>query len=201
MTRKRRRTHRRTIIISAVLLTGLSVVLGFWFLGENLNPDFQKFRDHYVETMDELNSSEVRLNMMSQLDRKYNFTDLFTWEHNRLTFGSDPEGWLEDPMEILKSGRGVCAQFSIVYVSACLALDIQSRLVIAANTTNWQPIHFWAEVNINGTWIHIDPSDQVWNSPSRYQKWDWGAGIGRDVKICAFEPGKWEDVTQRYETV
>ena len=200
MISKHRRTHRRKIIIFAVLLVGLSLFLGLWFLRENLNLDFQRFRDHYVEVMDNLNSREVKFNMSSQLDRRYNFTDLFTWEYSKLTFGSDPEGWFEDPIEILKNGQGVCAQFSIVYVSACLALDMPSRLVVAANTTNWRPIHFWAEVNFNGSWVHVDPSDRVWNIPSRYLKWDWGEGIGRDVEICAFEPGRFEDVTRHYES-
>lgn len=202
MTRKRRRTHRKGLIISAVLLlVGLSLVLGFWLLGQNLNPDFQRFRDHYLGIMENLDSSETKLNMTSQLDRKYNFTDLFTWEHSKLNFTSDLQGnWLEEPMAILNSGRGICVQFSIVYVSACLALDIQSRLVVAVNATTWTTIHVWAEVNLHNSWVHVDPSDQVWNQASRYQRWDWGEGIGRDVKIYAFQPGKCEDVTQHYGT-
>jgi len=202
MTRKFRRRHRKGIIIvsAVLLLIGLSMIVGFWFLGQNLNPDFQQFRDHYLGIMENLDSSEVQLDMASQLDQKYNFTDLFTWEHSRLTFASDPKGWFEDPMDILQSGRGVCVQFSIVYVLACLALDIQSRLVVAANATTWETIHVWAEVNFNGSWVHVDPSDQVWNQASKYQKWDWGEGIGRDVRIYAFEPGKYEDVTRRYGT-
>jgi hypothetical protein len=201
MTRKLKRTHRKAVIISAVLLlVGLSSILGFWFLGQNLNPDFQQFRDHYQGIMESLDSSEVRLNMTSQLDRKYNFTTLFTWEHSRLTFTPDLDAWLEDPRDILHSGRGICVQFSIVYVSACLALDIQSRLIVAANTTTWKAIHVWAEVNYKSSWVHVDPSDQVWNDASRYQEWNWGEYIGRDVKIYAFEPRKCEDVTQRYGT-
>lgn len=201
MTRKSRRGRRKSIIFFAVLLVvGLSSAVGFWFLRNNLNPDFQKFRDHYLEIMDNLNSSETKLNMASQLDRKYNFTDLFAWEHSKLTFTSDLQSWFEDPIEILQSGKGICVQFSIVYVSACLALGIPSRLVVATNATTWQTIHVWAEVNLNNSWVHVDPSDQVWNSSSRYLKWDWGEYIGRDVKIYAFQPEKCEDVTQRYGT-
>ena len=197
--RKHKRTRRNVIVVSALLLlVGLSVILYFWFSGNHEPEGFQTFRDHYLGIMKNLNSSETKLSVATELDRKYNFTDLFAWEQSRLTFAQDPAGWFEDPIEILKSGKGICAQFSIVYVSACLALGYQSRLVVATNTTNWNFIHVWAEDYFNGSWVHVDPSDQVWNKPSRYQDWDWGRGIGLDVKIYAFEDGKFEDVTSTY---
>jgi hypothetical protein len=197
--RKRKRTRRNLIVVSALLLfVGLFAILYFWFPMKNEAEGSQAVRDHYLGIMKNLNSSETKLKVASELDRKYNFTDLFVWEQSRLTFAQDPAGWFEDPVEILKSGKGICAQFSIVYVSACLALGYESRLVVATNTTNWNFIHVWAEDYFNGSWVHVDPSDQVWNKPSRYQDWDWGKRIGLDVKIYAFEDGKFEEVTSTY---
>jgi hypothetical protein len=83
-------------------------------------------------------------------------------------------------------------------VSACLALGYQSRLVVAVDTQSWSYIHVWAEDYYNGIWVHVDPSDKVWNNPSRYQSWDWGKYVGSDVKIYAFEDGKFEEVTSFY---
>ena len=83
-------------------------------------------------------------------------------------------------------------------MSACLALGYQSRLVVAADTTNWNFIHTWAEDYYNGIWVHVDPSDKVWNNPSHYQSWDWGKYIGSDVKIYAFEDDTFQDVTSTY---
>ncbi len=79
-------------------------------------------------------------------------------------------------------------QWSIVYVSACLALGYQSRLVVAVDTQGWSYIHVWAEDYYNGAWVHVDPSDKVWNSPHRYlgSSWDWGPYIGSTVKVYAF---------------
>jgi hypothetical protein len=197
--RKRKRTRRNLIVVSALLLlAGLFAILYFWFPIKNEAEGFQTFRDRYIGIMKNLNSSETKLKVAPELDRRYNFTDLFAWEQSRLTFAQDPAGWFEDPVEILKSGKGICAQFSIVYVSACLALGYESRLVVATNTTNWKFIHVWAEDYFNGSWVHVDPSDQVWNKPSRYQDWDWGKHIGLDVKIYAFEDGKFEEVTSTY---
>jgi hypothetical protein len=199
LSRERKQRKRKLIIVSVLLfLVGLSVTLYFFASQKNVSEGFQAFGDHYLGIMKNLNSTEVRSNMTSELHQEYNFTDLFAWEQAKLTFAVDPAGWLEDPLEILKSGRGICAQFSIVYVSACLALGYQSRLIVATNTTSWNLVHAWAEVYFNGSWVHVDPSDSVWNTPSRYQSWDWGKNIGQDIRVYAFEDGKCEDVTSRY---
>jgi transglutaminase-like putative cysteine protease len=136
--------------------------------------------------------------MVAQLNSNYNQTDLFVWQKSKMSFASDTTSWFEDPIKILKSGDGICVQWSVVYVSACLALGYQSRLVVAANTANWNFIHSWAEDYYNGTWVHVDPSDKVWNDPLRYKSWDWGKYIGSDVKIFAFEDGSFKDVTLTY---
>ena len=83
-------------------------------------------------------------------------------------------------------------------MSACLALGYQSRLVAAVDTSTWSYIHVWAEDYYNGTWVHVDPSDGVWNNPARYQTWDWGSGIGSAVRIYACEDGAYHDVTSVY---
>lgn len=203
-TRRHRHTRRWIVVVSVLLIiVTLLTVAYLWYPKNESNavnndPAFKAFTDHYLGIMKNLNSSETKTEMASQLDPSYNQTDLFVWEQSKLTFTQDSTGWFEDPIQILNSGRGICVQFSIVYVSACLALGYQSRLVVAADTTNWNFIHVWAEDYFNGTWVHVDPSDKVWNNPARYQSWDWGKGIGSDVKIYAFEDGSYQEVTSTY---
>jgi hypothetical protein len=206
-TRRHRRT-RKWIVVVSVLLFLVTLAAAVYslvpFKNEPVNnvPEepaaFKAFTDHYLGIMENLNSSETKVKMAAQLDSRYNQTDLFNWEQSRLNFTQDLPGWFEDPIEILNSGKGICVQFSIVYVSSCLALGYQSRLVVATDTTNWNFIHVWAEDYFNGSWVHTDPSDKVWNNPSKYQSWDWGKGIGSDVKIYAFEDGRFEEVTSTY---
>ena len=148
--------------------------------------------------MANLNSSQTRTEMAAKLDPHYNQTDLFAWEHSKLTFANDQTGWCTDPATILSRGTGICTQWSIVYVSACLALNYQSRLVMAVDTSSWQFIHVWAEDYTGGRWVHVDPSDSVWNNPVRYQSWDWGSGIGSAGRIYAFEDNAYHDVTSSY---
>jgi transglutaminase-like putative cysteine protease len=161
-------------------------------------PAFKAFTDHYLGIMQSLNSSATKAKMAPLLNPSYNQTSLFNWEHSRLTFVTDPAGFFEDPIQILGSGKGICVQWSIVYVSACLTLGYQSRLVVAADTSSWTFIHTWAEDYYNGTWVHVDPSDSVWNNPSRYLTWDWGKYLGSQVRVYAFEDGAFQDVTATY---
>ena len=152
----------------------------------------------YMGIMQNLNSTQTRTEIAAKLDSHYNQTDFFAWEHSKLTFANDQTGWYTDPATILNRGTGICTQWSIVYVSACLALNYQSRLITAVDTSNWQFIHVWAEDYNGGRWVHVDPSDSVWNNPTRYQSWDWGAGIGSTVRIYAFEDNAYYDVTASY---
>ncbi|MGA3060476.1 MAG: transglutaminase-like domain-containing protein [Candidatus Bathyarchaeia archaeon] len=159
---------------------------------------FKTLAADYLGVMKNLNSSQTKAKMAALLNPNCNQTDLFAWEASKLTFASDPSGSFEDPFQILETGDGICVQWSIVYVSACLALGYQSRLVVAVDTTSWTFIHTWAEDYNNGTWVHVDPADKVWNDPSRYLSWDWGQYIGSTVRIYAFEDGSFQDVTSTY---
>jgi hypothetical protein len=206
---KRRHTHnKRWIIVGVGMLLIVTLVTVAYIKfpistnstnGSNLissDPAFTTFTNHYLTIMKNLNSTQTKTAMASQFNLNYNQTDLFTWEATKLTFNQSQIGWYEDPIQILGDGRGICVQWSVVYVSACLSLGYQSRLVVAANT-NWNFIHVWAEDYYNGSWVHVDPSDKVWNNPSKYQIWGWG-NIGTDVKIYAFEDGTFRDVTSTY---
>lgn len=204
-TRKHRQTQRWIVPASALLL--LAIILSaayFWYPKNSANSHqdqlsaFETFADHYIWIMQNLNSTETKANIAALLDPKYNQTDLLTWEQTKLTFTQDTKGFFEDPTQILNNGKGICVQWSIVYVSACLALNHPSRLVVAADTTSWSFIHTWAEDYYNESWVHVDPSDKVWNSPLRYQGWDWGPAIGSGVRIYAFNDRGFEDITSSY---
>jgi len=204
--RRHRQTRKWIIAISVPLIIVILFTLAFlWYPGNkqqnsvNIDPAFSAFTANYLGIMKNLNSSQTKAEMLSQLNPNYNQTGLFGWEASKLTFAQDPTGWYANPFQILDSGKGICEQWSVVYVSACLALGYQSRLVVAADTeANWTMVHVWAEDYYNGTWVHVDPSDKVWNDPSRYQSWDWGSAIGSQVRIYAFEDGNFQDVTSTY---
>jgi hypothetical protein len=209
---KRQQRHRRKWMVAASALLFLVTTTAVAFLAfpaknpsanqsgnsvQELPAGLKALTDHYMGVMANLNSTETKTKMASLLNPAYNQTDLFNWQQTKMTF-ENPDGNPEDPMQILGSGKGVCYQWSIVYVSACLSLGYQSRLVASTDTANWQAIHMWAEVYYNGAWVHVDPSDKVWNNPTKYSGWDWGKFIGSSVKVYAFEDGGFEEVTSNY---
>jgi hypothetical protein len=203
---KKHGQRKWVVAVSILLLTAVLLTATFmWFPSKTpannppVEPEGLKaLASHYMDVMQNLNSSQTKATMLLHLDAPFNQTDLFGWEQTKLMFVNDPSGFFEDPTQILDSGKGICVQRSEVYVSACLALGYQSRLVVAVDTSTWSYIHVWAEDYYNGTWVHVDPSDKVWNNPARYQSWDWGSGIGSTVKIYAFEDSTFQDVTSSY---
>lgn len=200
--RKKQKTKGVFAFVFALLII-VAAVSAFILIPKNQTNEpeaLQTLAAHYTQLMKNLNSTETKAPMRAQLNASYNQTDLFTWEHSKLTFESDPAGFFEDPTQILGSGKGICVQWSVVYVSACLSLGYQSRLVAAVDTSTWSWIHMWAEDYVNGAWVHVDPSDSVWNKPSMYQgsNWPWGSGLGSSVRVYAFEDDGYQDVTSTY---
>ena len=214
--KNRKKNNRWLVVFYAVLLIAvLGTVTFFWYPSNNKpanNPQsnalnnelnsmpagFKPFAENYLGVVKNLNSSQTKAKMAALLNPSYNQTDLFAWEASKMTFADDPAGSFEDPFQILDSGDGICLQWSIVYVSACLALGYQSRLVVAVDTSTWTFIHVWAEDYYKESWVPVDPSDKAWNDPSTYLSWDWGPYIGSTVRIYAFEDGSFQDVTSTY---
>jgi transglutaminase-like putative cysteine protease len=204
--RRKTRKNKNILAFAIVVLIIVAAASAFLLIPKNSNDEPEGLRtlaDHYTMLMKNLNSTQTKASMRAQLNANYNQTDLFTWEHSKMTFGTDQMGFFEDPLQILGRGQGICVQWSVVYVSACLSLGYPSRLVVAVDTTTWTYIHTWAEDNVNGKWVHVDPSDSVWNNPSIYQgvNWPWGSGLGSWVRVYAFEDGSYQDVTATYAKV
>jgi len=161
-------------------------------------------QDHGFNIMRNLNSEKTTLRSM--FDRNYNFTELYQWEHDRVIFVKGDEKFerSDDPIRILQVGKGKCGEFSVLYVALCLAHGYESRLVVAADIV-FPPYfvtpHSWAEVKVNGQWVHVDPSDQVWNQSEMYGGRSWGKRVGLNVRVYAFVDGGMADITWNYVNV
>lgn len=186
------------IIVTLVVVP----VAYFWFIWWP-EQEWLAFENYYLNIMKNLGSSESKANVTSWFQREYNFTELYYWVDDRLEFVPTNETFERhtDPVKIYESGKGRCEEHSILYVSACLSHGYQSRIVVAVDISNPRKLcmlHAWAEVKLEG-WVHVDPSDRVWNEPYRYEAGNWGKNIGSNVKIYAFEGETYEDVTLNYK--
>ena len=183
-----------------IVIIALVALVALWPQVERNN-----FENHYLSIMRDLNSTKRKAEVTGWFERDYNFTELYEWVHEKLEFIPVNETFERNtaPSKILESGKGRCEEFSILYVAALLAHGYHSRVVVSVNIGNpWflNGQHVWAEVKLD-SWVHVDPSDKVWNEPYRYEKWAWGGDIGSNVRIYAFEEGKYEDVTLNYKHV
>jgi hypothetical protein len=193
------------IIIVVLVALSVAYLLGPLGTSNNNTPTpaptgLQELANHYMTVMHSLNGNETKTAVATQLNGHYNQTELFGWEHTKMVFNQSTAGYFENPIQILSDGKGVCFQWSIVYAAACLSESYPCRLVAAVDTTSWSAIHMWTEVYYNGTWVHVDPSDSVWDNPQRYHdpSWGWGQFIGSQVRIYAFQEYNYQDVTVAY---
>jgi len=185
----KRRTIVGLIIMAAVILISAALVPLICRHG---------FESKYFGIMKNLENPSTKEAIRNNMTHAYNFTELFDWEHSYLKWV--PMGEIfdrnTDPVKILDSVKGRCGEFSILYLSACLSLGYEARLLVSVRPYIYWEFHNWVEVQVNGSWIPVDPTDRIWNDPSRYKSW-WGE-IGKDAFIYAFEDGKIEEVTDRY---
>jgi hypothetical protein len=198
-----RKPRKSLLLIAAIPSIILASVFAFFVVW-----GFYDFRAHYLDIMRNLNDPQTKSAIGANFTQPYNQTELIEWERTYLKFVPMNETYqnrTSDPVQILKSGKGRCEEFAILYVSACLARGYEARLVVARQFYNFWTYgeHGWAEVKVNGTWIHVDSSlgNGVWNEPLVYKSrhWSWAEQIGWTASVYAFEDGKVEDVSSSYK--
>jgi len=171
-----------------IVLVVVSAVLALFLVYPMIDLELRK--SSYLKIMKNLNRTETKNELRDLFDSDCNYTELLTWENERLVFTWNDIERHEDPLQILEYGKGRCKEFGILYVALCLAHGYQSRLVV-----DMFGDHLWTEVKIEGNWTHVDPYERRINDPYMYER-DWG----KDVKLVyAFEDGRFEDVTAKYK--
>jgi len=186
----KRITKIALIIIAVIILISAALMPSICRYG---------FESYYFGIMENLNNPSTKEAIRNNMTYAYNFTELLEWEHSYVKWVPIGETFERntDPEKILASGKGRCGEFSILYLSACLSLGYEARLLVSIKPYIYWELHNWVEVKVNDSWIPVDPTDGIWNNSSRYKTW-WGE-IGKDAFIYAFEDGNIEEVTERYK--
>jgi len=132
--------------------------------------------------------------MRGLFNKPHNYTELISWIHNTINWTEvKPSPAPKDPFSIIELGEGKCGEFAILYASACIAYGYDVRLVVILRGNN----HEWVEININGTWIHVDPtyppSNMIVNNPLVYINNNYELNL-----VVAFKMNSYEIVTDKY---
>ena len=173
------------VIVVAVFLFSFIYWIFPWYIIENT-------KSKCLRIMQNINSTETKNDLRLMFDRDCNYTELLTWLHGKLNFSWEKIERHQDPFEILEYGKGRCEEFSILYVSVCLAHGYRTRLVVDIFGD-----HMWAEISLFGKWVHVDPSERRVDDPYMYER-DWNKNI---KVVYAFEDGRFEDVTLTYREI
>lgn len=130
-----------------------------------------------------------------------NWRQLLDWEHRHLKYtkGELPKPRAELPVDIIVQAEGRCGEFSLLYNGLLLANGYETRLVIDCSTLQDKSKkvagdHVWVEVLIEGTWMHVDPTEKRINQPLMYTlEWDKDLNL-----VYAISKEEIADVTSTY---
>jgi hypothetical protein len=107
----------------------------------------------------------------------------------------------ENPLFVLTSRCGACGEHSGLFTEMAKEAGLEVRKVICREID-----HGWAEVNINNTWIVVDPANVVHRdnksgydlSPKSYEKAHAGRTKNISYIYAKYPDGRTEDITNRY---
>ncbi len=141
----------------------------------------------------EINNKQTQEQLKVNFNRTYNYQDLLIWEHQNLNFSRDKLERYINPVKILNNGKGRCGEFAILYAAICETNGYDTRFVV-----NLFGDHAWVQINLNGTWIHVDPSLSINDSrtydPFIYER-DWKTP---PIIALAFDTDSIQDITSSY---
>lgn len=129
-----------------------------------------------------------------------NWRQLLDWEHRHFECTREelPKPRAELPIDIIVQAKGRCGEFSLLYIGLLLANGYQARLVVDCSTLQDKSKkvagdHVWVEVLIDGTWVHVDPTEKRIDQPLMYVlEWD------KDVNLVYAISKETVDVTATY---
>lgn len=105
---------------------------------------------------------------------------LLNWEHRHLEYtrGELPKCRAEMPMDIIKQAKGRCGEFALLYNGLLLADAYKCRIIVDCSTLHDKSKaaagdHVWNEIQQDGGWMHVDPTEKRINQPLMYaQEWN-----------------------------
>lgn len=134
--------------------------------------------------------------------KSLDWKQLLNWEHRHLKYtkGKLPEPRARMPIDILVQGEGRCSEFALLYNGLLLANRYRSRIILDQSTLRDQSKeragdHVWNEIFIDGTWIHVDPTERRVNQPLMYAS-EWRKDVNM---VYAIEEKEILDVTDSYK--
>ena len=144
------------------------------------------YRERY-EKMAELqyleNFRQYAMTVLKDPVGDLDWKSLLSWEHRHLDYtrGELPKPRAEMPIDIIKQAKGRCGEFALLYNGLLLAKAYDCRLVVDCSTLYDKSKaaagdHVWNEVQLDGRWVHVDPTERRINQPLMYAR-EWNKDV------------------------
>ncbi len=139
-------------------LTGGNIKVIEYFNGMTL--------DDAVKSNEAIDKKAVEL-VGKETDDKEKARIIYNWISKNITYDyekaekivTDPKGIVSGSISVFETRKGICFDYSCLYVSMCRAVNLKVRLVtgIAYGGTSWGD-HAWNQVYISGdeVWVNLD---------------------------------------------
>jgi len=83
---------------------------------------------------------------------------VLAWMNSNIVYDLRYYGLSKSAQVVVKEKRGVCVEFTHLFISLMNSLGLETRYVGGyVMADEWQP-HSWAEVYVDGQWIAVDPT-------------------------------------------
>lgn len=201
-------SKKKIIVLILCIMLGSYVTWELLHLTNPLIEDYkyryeQMSKPEYLQALRDFCTNELHDSI-----ENLNYSELVAWEHKYLRYTPNQFTRRELPIDILQLyitdgiAFGRCGEFALCYNGLCLANGYKTRLVLDESKATGNKLagdHLWVEIEINGTWTHVDPTESRFNDPKMYVK-DWNKEINNVVAITKDDSGKiiTLDVTKNY---
>lgn len=159
---------------------------------EPAHPIF-RFPSHLTAPSDEMRAYAAGLNLSE--DPRQRAFELVSAVGERMTYTPGSTGVGTTAAEAFANRRGVCQDFSHVYLALAHLSGVTARYV------NGLPVgegfsHAWCEVWLDGVWTGIDPTRGSWADEDYIR-----LNVGRDFEDCPIELGIFTGAARQHQTV
>lgn len=127
--------------------------------------------------------------------------ELLSWAHRHFEYtkGELQKPRAEMPIDIITQAKGRCGEFALLYNGLLLANGYECRIVIDCSAPQDKSKaaagdHVWNEVFVDGSWVHVDPTERRINQPLMYAL-EWNKDVNL---IYAIDRKEILKVTQNY---
>lgn len=188
---------KATLLFLIILLIDISSTIPFYyFYAKKYGSDkISETANKIVEGINDDEQKVIALMTWVNSNMKSSYLAIFIPKYPFINIRYDDPNWTIFTM------YGGCEEYADLFVALANSINISARTV-----HNPREDHVWAEVYIDGKWVHADPSiapNGLLNDPGIYERKIENGGWGKNISSVWYRDskGRIHSVTERYTNI